>query len=387
MENKGTVRRRALIAGAAALVTAAAARRATLPAEANDGSPLLIGGGTFQLAQSTTWLAVNVDIGNNPALRVQNNLGSEVVASFGDGVQGYSASGSGTGVYGRNLQFQGVGVWGDAPNGTATFGDSGSGYGVVGRSVAGTGVYGTTTSGYGVQGIVAVGASANSIAVFGYNESTDPSAHGIIGLANAGHGLIGSSYGDSSHAGLVGFAGQNGARAGAFYGDVVVSQNFSVLGNQKVYGSKSAAVKHPDGSYRLLHCMEAPEAWFEDFGEARFAAGKAQVKVDPDFAAVADMSDYHVFLTEYGDYHLHVTERNADHFSVQVTAGTGSQASGTTGVAPLSGTFSWRIVARRKDVKTARLEKTASPSMPALNLPQPNAANSRAPGVPPRRKA
>ena len=46
-----------------------------------------------------------------------------------------------------------------------------------------------------------------------------------------------------------------------------------------------AAVSHPDGSHRLLYSLESPESWFEDFGEARLVDGKAEVRLDPDFAA------------------------------------------------------------------------------------------------------
>jgi hypothetical protein len=34
------------------------------------------------------------------------------------------------------------------------------------------------------------------------------------------------------------------------------------------------------GSKRLLHCMESPEHWFEDFGSARLTRGRATVKLD-----------------------------------------------------------------------------------------------------------
>ena len=67
-------------------------------------------------------------------------------------------------------------------------------------------------------------------------------------------------------------------------GDLYVQRNFQVS------GTKSAAVPHPDGTHRLLYCVESPEAWFEDFGEGTITAGKADVKLDPDFAAVVDTS-------------------------------------------------------------------------------------------------
>ena len=73
---------------------------------------------------------------------------------------------------------------------------------------------------------------------------------------------------------------------------VIVGGDFTVVG-----GAKSAAVPHPDGSHRRLYCVESPESWFEDFGGDTLVCGEAAVALDPDFAAVVDASNYHVFLT------------------------------------------------------------------------------------------
>ena len=62
-----------------------------------------------------------------------------------------------------------------------------------------------------------------------------------------------------------------------------------------VGGAKSAAVPHPDGTHRRLYCVESPESWFEDFGKGQLDCGEADVAIDPTFAAVVDLDDYHVF--------------------------------------------------------------------------------------------
>ena len=47
-------------------------------------------------------------------------------------------------------------------------------------------------------------------------------------------------------------------------------------------------------------------------------ADGATVPIDPDFAAVADLSNYHVFLTEQGSHqHLVVTEHGPAGFAVE----------------------------------------------------------------------
>jgi len=55
--------------------------------------------------------------------------------------------------------------------------------------------------------------------------------------------------------------------------------------------AKSAAVLHPDGTHRRLYCVESPDSWFEDFGEAPLECGEATVTLDPDFAAVAETAN------------------------------------------------------------------------------------------------
>ena len=143
-------------------------------------------------------------------------------------------------------------------------------------------------------------ATSNAIAMYALNYSTytggGPGAGGfaIYGLSAKGHGLVGATAAAGAAAVVGATNGVAGAYAAAFYGPVIVGGDFTVVG-----GAKSAAVPHPDGSHRRLYCMESPESWFEDFGEAALVCGEASIALDPDFAAVVDASEYHVFLTGY----------------------------------------------------------------------------------------
>ena len=119
----------------------------------------------------------------------------------------------------------------------------------------------------------------------------------MYGLSANGHGLVGATAATGAAAVVGATNGIAGAFAAAFYGSVIVGGDLTVVG-----GAKSAAVLHPDGSHRRLYCMESPESWFEDFGKGRLECGSAQIAIDPDFGAVVDLSDYHVFLTEYGGH-------------------------------------------------------------------------------------
>jgi hypothetical protein len=106
---------------------------------------------------------------------------------------------------------------------------------------------------------------------------------------------------------------------------------------------KNAVVSFPDGSKRVLHCMESPEHWFEDFGTAKLKGGRAVVKLDADFAKVITR-DYRVFLTPEGDCRgLYVHRKTAVSFEVRELMG------GESAVA-----FSYRVVGRRRDITRHR---------------------------------
>jgi hypothetical protein len=139
--------------------------------------------------------------------------------------------------------------------------------------------------------------------------------------------------------------------------------------------TKNAVVPFPDGSQRLLHCMESPEHWFEDFGSAKLARGRAVVKLDVNFAKVIKPGDYRVFVTPEGNCHgLYVRHKNANSFEVhELTGGKSSVA------------FSYRIVGRRKDIKGhQRFAKDPLPPLPTRaarrtpRKPVPTAAGLRA---------
>jgi hypothetical protein len=331
-----TWKRRGLIAAAWAAVAAIVARQTTEPVLAGvDGDVVLGAPNTTTAITEITNLSSNSD-----ALDLFCTAGT-------DGF-GLNAIGSGFGVVAQNTggETGGAGVYG-----LTTRADN---YGVFGDTTLGTGVLGRSASGNAIRGEVS--GSANTIAIYGLNNSSyagaTPGAGGfaIYGLCAKGHGLVGATS-TAGGAAVVGATnGVAGAYAGAFYGQVAVAGAFTVFG-----GPKSAAVPHPDGTHRRLYCMESPESWFEDFGECQLACGEASITLDPDFAAVADLSKYHVFLTQYDEHNdLCVTQRSADGFRVKAK----DDAS--------SGAFSWRVVAKRKDIPAPRFETVTVPHEPVL---------------------
>jgi hypothetical protein len=302
----------------------------------------------------------------------------------GTGTRG-NGTGQGAGVYGLGGAASGYGVQGlgGGPNGTGVRGDGvGAGSGVYGGAVSGSitkGVYGHHTSngygvygdagdgGYGVTGVATtafgvVGQSGSGTGVYG---STATGLYGVYGIAGSHQGA-GGVVGVATVAGTIGFAGAAFAPAtdaGYFTGNV------SVFGNFAVSGSKFAVVKGGDGKYRGMYAVESPECWFEDFGTGTLTGGKADVKLDPLFAQHVHTDSYHVFLTEHDqNSSLHVTGRTTAGFAVQADEGA-VKAKGKQ-LAAVSGTFSYRVVAKRNDIKGERLPVWEMPT-PAFTKPEP----------------
>ena len=122
---------------------------------------------------------------------------------------------------------------------------------------------------------------------------------------------------------------------------------------------------------RRLYCVESPESWFEDFGRDQLVNGRVRVRLDNDFAALVHGNNYHVFLTAEGDSNgLYIADRNPNSFEVrEKKGGTSSHA------------FSYRVVAKRKDIAGPRLEKVDVPASP--RRPEPPQPPLALPPMPP----
>ena len=265
--------------------------------------------------------------------------------------------GSTNGAYGRAGLPQGPENRGPFFGFAGVFGTSRDELGTAGTSVSNIGVYGQTEEirpldviacvyGAGNTRPGVVGWSNQGIGVEGVSGTQGPAVPnlptaGVLGSSADQPGVIGTSnthagiHGFSNNVGIIGQTTNDASFAGVFLGNVAVTRNLTVS------GTKSAAVPFPDGTQRVLYCMESPELWFEDFGAAKLEAGRAAVKLDPDFAKVVTLNEYHVFVTPEGDCRgVFVCNKTATGFEVRELQG------GTSNVA-----FSYRIVARRKDIK------------------------------------
>jgi hypothetical protein len=245
---------------------------------------------------------------------------------------------------------------GGGGNAVGVLGHAEKSVGVWGRSTALPGVLGTATAHAGVYGAAPIG-------VVGDGSGGWVGVEGISGSQYGVYGHVDYKSPSDSMVGVFGAAavdlggGNPVGRAGVFVGPVdIVDGDLRLDGNLVLWGTKSVAAKHTDGTHRLLYCVESPESQFEDFGEAQLVKGAAKVKLDRDFAGVADTRHYHVFLTPYGDSKgLYVSARSRNGFVVREQGGGKSRLR-----------FSYRVVAKRKHVATKRFQKVTRPKTPKL---------------------
>ena len=256
----------------------------------------------------------------------------------GEGVEGFSDSG--TGVLGRSST--GIGVLGSVGKGVAPF-EVPSKVGVVGESktTGGVGVYGHA-EGTAVQGRSVSGMGVYADTVSGWFAVCGQAPNGVAVYGDGRSGV----YGQGSKFGITGKCSDG--YAGYFVGNVFIEGDLTKTG----VGS-SVAVRFPDRSYRQLYSIESPESWFEDFGEGRLVKGKAEVKIDPDFAKTVNLKKrYYVFVTPHSTKisGLAVVARLPGRFRVE------HPDSG-------NGSFSYRVIAKRADIRVSRLKRIKIPDL------------------------
>jgi hypothetical protein len=212
---------------------------------------------------------------------------------------------------------------------------------------------GVIGSGDGVPGVTALSTSGYSMYALSYDQATENtgslfafSEHGGIQTqTETGNALWAVQYSTTNAPALV--ATSPGWAAG-FVGGVIID------GDLFCTGSKNAVIDYPDGSHRALCCMEAPEAWFEDFGRASLAGGSAAIALEARFAALVDDDEYHVFVTPEGDCKgLYVASRSREGFVVR------ESQDGTSDVP-----FSYRVAIRRTDIDNERFKAVQLPASP-----------------------
>jgi hypothetical protein len=274
---------------------------------------------------------------------------SEQTATFGVAGSSFKASGvlgqSGPApAFDPKLNYTG-GVTGTSRDAAGVVAVSQNSFGVIATSQTSAGVSATSQKAAGVSAVS--GSNSGVLAISGAQGPPNPdvpNVAGVIGTAAERPGVIGTSnklmgvYGFSTNGiGIVGYTLNAASFAGYFGGNVLVTGTLTAA-------VKNGVIAFPDGTKRVLHCMESPEHWFEDFGTAKLKRGRTVVKLDADFAKVIKSGDYRVFVMPEGDCRgLYLHRKTSASFEVRELAG------GKSSIA-----FSYRIVGRRKDIKGHR---------------------------------
>lgn len=340
-----------------------------------NGNPVVLGNADNSTRQTTISSATPA---TQAGLRVQNYSGTGIAAGSLQGTALTASSQAGTAVFAESRAGSGVVATcidtRDVPGiSVAVSGSVAGGFGVDGNNqrgrFPGAGVLGRSLMAIGVDGF-----SRTGFGVRGMTRSNAISGAGVLGVGSPGHGIVGLASQNATTPVVSPPFGTSGPLfAGLFFGNV------QVQGDVTVTGRKSAVVPHPDGTHRRLYCVESPESWFEDFGTGRLTRGRATVALDVSFAKLVTSRDYHVFVTPGGDCNgLYVQRKTSRGFEVR------ELRKGVSAVA-----FSFRIVARRRDVKARRLEIVELGRLPEQAdavIPEPKARGKRQRGATSRRK-
>ena len=122
---------------------------------------------------------------------------------------------------------------------------------------------------------------------------------------------------------------------------VYSSTNYGLSSN----GLKTAIVETSDGA-RALYCEESAEVYFSDYGSGKLLGNEVTVQIDKTFIETVNLSTkYFVFLQSEGPGVLYVTEQDSKCFKVKLVSGEPNIS------------FSYRIVAKRLDCESIRLER------------------------------
>jgi hypothetical protein len=243
-------------------------------------------------------------------------------------------------------------------NGKAIFGNATG----TGNSVA---IYGwaseTTGQNYAVQGLLesTTGAAGHFIAnnnsgecasVYGRADgSVYPASCGVVGH----HYYGGIGVGAWSYNGdlIRGYSGDYPAGLLEFY----VTNNGTVYANNGYNTFKKTLSAGAKNEYRTFNSIQATECWIEDIGSAELRKGSAIVNIDPVFAQTVDLQNgYKVFLTPVSEemVYLIVTAKSPDKFIVKGVTPDGR---------PASCSFDYRIAAKDREKRNARMEVVSIP--------------------------
>jgi len=260
---------------------------------------------------------------------------------------GETWTGSGNALYINASASSGAQIWFNSLL-TSIFSVGTIGAGVYGKSTSNMGVLGESTDWYGVQG--------NSVNNYGgyFSQSgdhLDVGLGGAVGRVNAADEPNSQLYLSANGDIILKLDNNGGGNNTLRVKDSGGTDRCTIdeAGNLNCTGGKGAVVETASHGWRGLWAVESPGIWLEDFGSATLVDGEATVAIGPIFAETINLEEeYLVFLTPLGQEPvlLFVTAKTAQGFSVKGVTLEGK---------PASGSFDYRIVAKRLGYEDVRL--------------------------------
>jgi hypothetical protein len=310
-------------------------------------------------------------------------------SGFSTGVNGFASGETGDGVFGvaqpSVTPVSITGVFGVDGTGLGAGGCCGTG--VAGQSQQANGVWGMTDSGRAVRADAGSGTAIEASASTGFGLRVSNNGTGaddadfltgssggaaLIGLAN-GEGLEAEGFASSSskvpafnatcvHGAPAITATQKAVTPASDIMSLDCSGNMILRGSLTQHGTPLVAHTNAFGGEVGAFSPQQTTQTMEDVGESQLIAGRAYVRLAPDFAATIDRQvNYLVFITPQGDSHgLYVTQKTPAGFEVR------ENGNGASSIA-----FDYRIVAKpygelSKRLPMLRPEVGPDPSMLAV---------------------
>lgn len=302
--------------------------------------------GTQRIDSSTTGNALYIASSGSGshALRAKANSIDAGAAIYAETASGNNSSAvwaksGATTIYGETWGegFAGgsdIGVHGLAASSTST---GGATLGVLGESHSIPDSGSDTSNGVFGWGRIG-GAYGRTYGVWGETDSKGP-PNGQSGPVSGVTGVASDNVSGLQSMGVVGRTSRASSSSfGVFY-----------QGGLSGTGSISSIVRTDSGP-RLIYATQSPEPWVEDYGEAQMKNGYVRISLDSAYlqtVALDASHPFHVFVTPTGTASLNGLRviKDATGFRVQELNGGKS-----------SGTFDWRIAAKRKDLADRRLD-------------------------------
>lgn len=244
--------------------------------------------------------------------------------NIGCGIYAQTSQSNGFGAWGVNKHANGTGVVGAGNNQTASYLTDGSGGAFTGTK---TGSYSIAKNSTGT-GVIGAGNNQGAFnLVNGSGGAFTGDSIGVYGYATgSGNGTWG------------GYFKNNRTDGYAYVGGRYDNKDYKINGT----GTVSTIVKNTAGERVNLYCPEAPEIYFQDYGEGQLVNGKAHIELDPDFAINVTINEKHplrVFIQLEDDCNgVYVTNKTQTGFDVIELNGGRSNAK-----------FMWTVTANRAD--------------------------------------